>query len=190
MWGFVTENFCRVGSSAPCTTPNLEEQGISLSLAPPSKPVWHGWPYQQLCCRWHGFRVHWCTQAPSHSSKVLSTKWRYHRGGLFSITNHMYRQLSFIWGQINHCSFYHPPPLTSCPSEISRMLVDWGWFLVILWQHRGEVGVWQVGAKCQTGVSRLHSNIWRKKKESLAKKEKALTDYFNIVFLNTVHHFS
>jgi hypothetical protein len=31
-----------VGSSAPCATPNLEDQGISLSLAPPSKRVRYG----------------------------------------------------------------------------------------------------------------------------------------------------
>jgi hypothetical protein len=81
MWGFVTTNFYSVGSSAPRPTPNLEDQGISLSLASPSKPVRHGWPYQQLLCRRHSFRVHWCTQAPSPSNKVLSTGWRYHQGG-------------------------------------------------------------------------------------------------------------
>jgi hypothetical protein len=37
-------NFYRVGSSAPRPTPNLEDQGISLSLASPSKPVRHGGP--------------------------------------------------------------------------------------------------------------------------------------------------
>jgi hypothetical protein len=71
-----------MGSSAPRPTPNMEDQGISLSLAPPSKPVRHGRPYRQLCCRRHSFRVHCCTQAPSPSNKVLSTRWRYHRGGL------------------------------------------------------------------------------------------------------------
>jgi hypothetical protein len=74
--------FTRLGSSAPRPTPNLEDQGISLSLAPPSKPVRHGWLYQQLhCCR-HSFRVYWCTQAPSPSNNVLSTRSRYHPGGL------------------------------------------------------------------------------------------------------------
>jgi hypothetical protein len=33
-----------MGSSAPRPTPNPEDQGISLSLAPPSKPVRHGGP--------------------------------------------------------------------------------------------------------------------------------------------------
>jgi hypothetical protein len=61
--------------------PNLEDQGISLSVAPPSKPVRHGWSHQQLCCCWHSFRLHWCTQAPSPSNKELLTRWRYHWGG-------------------------------------------------------------------------------------------------------------
>jgi hypothetical protein len=81
MWGSVTADFCRMGSSAPRPTPSLEDQGISLSVAPPSKPVRHGCPYQQLCYRRRSFRVHWCTQAPSPSNQVLSTRWRYHRGG-------------------------------------------------------------------------------------------------------------
>jgi hypothetical protein len=75
-----SHNSYRVGSLAPLPTPNVENQGISLSLAPPSKPVQHGWPCQQLCCRRHSFRVHWCTQAPSPSNKILSTRWRYYRG--------------------------------------------------------------------------------------------------------------
>jgi hypothetical protein len=72
--GFVTANFYRVGLSAPRPTPNLEDQNLSLSLAPPSKPVRHEWPHQQLCCHRHSFRVHWCTEAPSPSKEVLSTK--------------------------------------------------------------------------------------------------------------------
>jgi hypothetical protein len=36
---FRDSKFCRVGSSAPRPTPNLLVQGISISLAPPSKPV-------------------------------------------------------------------------------------------------------------------------------------------------------
>jgi hypothetical protein len=44
----VTRNFYGVGSSsAPRPIPSLEDQGISLSLAPPSKPVRHGWRYQR-----------------------------------------------------------------------------------------------------------------------------------------------
>jgi hypothetical protein len=62
----MTANFYRMESSGPRPTPNLEDQGISLSLAPPSKPVRHGWPYQQLCCRRHSFRVHWFTHKPPH----------------------------------------------------------------------------------------------------------------------------
>jgi hypothetical protein len=94
----MTTNFYRVGSSVPRPTPNLEDQGISLSLVSPSKPVRHGWPYQQLrCCR-HSFRVHWCTQAPSPSNKVLSTRWRYHRGGINTNSIHylMIQVLSIV----------------------------------------------------------------------------------------------
>jgi hypothetical protein len=71
-WGFVTANVYGVGSSAPHLTPNLQDQGISLILAPPSKPVRHRWPYQQLCCSRHSFRVHRCTQAPAPSNKCLN----------------------------------------------------------------------------------------------------------------------
>jgi hypothetical protein len=61
----VTANFYSVWSSVPRPTPSLEDQGISLSLAPPSKPVQHGWPYQQLRSRRH---------SPPPSNKVLSTR--------------------------------------------------------------------------------------------------------------------
>jgi hypothetical protein len=71
VWGFMTTNCYRVGSSAPRPTPNLEDQGISLSLVSPSKPVRHGWPYQQLCCRRHG--VH----KPPHPATNFSTRWLY-----------------------------------------------------------------------------------------------------------------
>jgi hypothetical protein len=67
----VTANFYRVGSSAPRPTPNLEDQGISLSLAPPSKPVRHGWPYQQLCCRRHSFIVHWYTSPLTQQQRAF-----------------------------------------------------------------------------------------------------------------------
>jgi hypothetical protein len=77
---FHDNEFLQGGFVSHALNPNLEDQGISLSLASPSKPVRHGWPYQQLCCRRHSVRVHWCTQAPSHSNKVLSTRWRHHRG--------------------------------------------------------------------------------------------------------------
>jgi hypothetical protein len=73
-----------MGSSATRPNSNSEDQGTSLSLTPPSKPVRHGWPYQQLCCRRHSFGVHWWTQAPSPSKKVLSTRWRYHRGDMLN----------------------------------------------------------------------------------------------------------
>jgi hypothetical protein len=56
MWFFVTTNFYRVGSSAPRPTPNLEDQGISLSLASPSKPVTgaHKPPHPATKCLWQG----------------------------------------------------------------------------------------------------------------------------------------
>jgi hypothetical protein len=86
---FRDNEFLHVGSSAPCPTPNLEDQGLSLSLAPPSKPVRHRWPYQQLHCCWHRFWAHWCTQALSPSNKMLLTRWRCHQGRrkLFSRQN-------------------------------------------------------------------------------------------------------
>jgi hypothetical protein len=87
----VTTHFYRVGSLVPRPTPNPEDQGISRSLAPPSKPVRHGWPYQQLCCRRHS-----CTQAPSPSNKLLSTRRRYHRGGpLCTVNCNKYMTLIF-----------------------------------------------------------------------------------------------
>jgi hypothetical protein len=66
----------RVRMSAPCSTPNLEAHGLALSLclAPRSKPVQHGWPYQQLGCHWHSFQVHWCTQATSYGYNMPSTR--------------------------------------------------------------------------------------------------------------------
>ena len=36
---FVTRDFSEVGESVQCSTPNLEDQGTSLSLAPPLRPV-------------------------------------------------------------------------------------------------------------------------------------------------------
>jgi hypothetical protein len=86
---FRDRKFLQNGVVNPTPNPNLEDQGISLSLVPPLKPVQHGWPYQQLCCRRHSVRVHWCTQAPSHSNRVLLTRWRHHRGG-----PHLYLELA------------------------------------------------------------------------------------------------
>jgi hypothetical protein len=68
---FHDSNFLQDGVISPMPNPNLEDQGISLSLAPPSKPVRHGWPYQQLCCCQHSFIVHWCTQAPHPVTKCF-----------------------------------------------------------------------------------------------------------------------
>jgi hypothetical protein len=63
--------FYTVGPSAPRPASNPEDQDISLSLAPPSKPVRHGWTYQQLCFRLHSFTVYCCTQAPHPATKCF-----------------------------------------------------------------------------------------------------------------------
>jgi hypothetical protein len=71
MWGFVTTNLYRVGSSAPRPVTNLEDQGISLSLTPPSKPVQHGCPYQQLLCRRHSFEFTGSRKPPHPATKCF-----------------------------------------------------------------------------------------------------------------------
>jgi hypothetical protein len=71
----------RVVSRTPNQPTNLEDQGLSSSLASPSKPVRHVWPGSNYATVGISFRVHWCAHVPSPSNKVLSTKWRYHRGG-------------------------------------------------------------------------------------------------------------
>ena len=47
------ENFYKVGESVQRSTPNLEDQGTSLSLTPTLRPVRQGWPYQKLRYRRH-----------------------------------------------------------------------------------------------------------------------------------------
>jgi hypothetical protein len=39
---FVTRDFSKVGESVQCSTPNLEDQGTSLSLTPTLRPVRQG----------------------------------------------------------------------------------------------------------------------------------------------------
>jgi hypothetical protein len=54
-------------------------------LAACSKHSQHMWPYEQLRCCWHNFRVHWCT--PLQSVKNIPTaRWRCQHGGIFVIT--------------------------------------------------------------------------------------------------------
>jgi hypothetical protein len=45
-WPFSGFNFYGVRLSASSQTPNLENQGIPLHLAPTPRPVRPGWPYQ------------------------------------------------------------------------------------------------------------------------------------------------
>ena len=61
---FVTRNFSEVGESVQRSTPNLEDQGTSLSLTPTLRPVRQGWPYQYLRYRRHSSPGYWGTQAP------------------------------------------------------------------------------------------------------------------------------
>ena len=56
--------FCGVGLSAPCPTPNLENQGIPYCLVYHLWPCWHGRPCQKLCYHQHSSRVHLITQVP------------------------------------------------------------------------------------------------------------------------------
>jgi hypothetical protein len=65
---FRDSKFLQRGVVSP--TLNLEDQGISLSLTPPSNTVRHEWPYQQLCCCRYSFRVQPLTQQHSASDKV------------------------------------------------------------------------------------------------------------------------
>lgn len=49
-------SFYKVTMAALCPALNLEDQFISLFLAPHSKSFQPVWPYQQLgCCCWHSF---------------------------------------------------------------------------------------------------------------------------------------
>jgi hypothetical protein len=62
---FLNNIILRMRLSAPCPTPNLEGQCVSLGLDSTFCPFQHGWPYQQLNYRRHsspGLRV---TQAPT-----------------------------------------------------------------------------------------------------------------------------
>ena len=43
---FITRDFSEVGESVQRSTPNLEDQGTSLSLTPTLRSVRQGWPYQ------------------------------------------------------------------------------------------------------------------------------------------------
>jgi hypothetical protein len=45
-------------------TPNMEDQGIPLRLAPTPWPVRHGWPYQSLCYSRHSSQGLRSTQTP------------------------------------------------------------------------------------------------------------------------------
>jgi hypothetical protein len=68
---FRDNKFLQGGVVSPTPNPQpggpgyLSQCGISLETC----PAW--WPYQQLCYRRRSFRVHWCTQAPSPSNRVL-----------------------------------------------------------------------------------------------------------------------
>jgi hypothetical protein len=53
LWISEQFKFYGVRLSASCPTPNLEDQGIPLRLAPTPQPVRTGWPYQQL--RYHQY---------------------------------------------------------------------------------------------------------------------------------------
>jgi hypothetical protein len=50
-------SFYKVTMAASCPALNLEDQFLSLCLAPHSKSFQALWPYQQLgcCCCWHSF---------------------------------------------------------------------------------------------------------------------------------------
>jgi hypothetical protein len=45
-------------------TPNLEDHGIPLHLAPTPWPVQYGWSYQELRYRWHSSQGLGSTQTP------------------------------------------------------------------------------------------------------------------------------
>ena len=61
---FATVKYSRAESSALRPTPNLEDQGISLSLFSQLEPVWLGLPYQKLIFRQHSLLHHSDSQAP------------------------------------------------------------------------------------------------------------------------------
>jgi hypothetical protein len=61
---FATVKFSRAESSALRPTPDLEDQGISLSLVSQLQPVWLGWSYQKLGFRQHSIFHHWDSQTP------------------------------------------------------------------------------------------------------------------------------
>ena len=56
--------FYEVGLSAPCPTPNLENQGIPYCLVHHLWPFWHGRPCQKLCYHQHSSQIHLTTQDP------------------------------------------------------------------------------------------------------------------------------
>ena len=62
--------FCGVGSLAPHPTPNLEDQGITVSLGSHPWPVWQGRPCQELYHHQHSSQDYLTTQAPpQHQSR-------------------------------------------------------------------------------------------------------------------------
>ena len=66
--GFLdNEIFFRVSGRQPnAPTPNLEDQWAALCLVPALRPVWLGWPYQELSSRQHSSQGRGTHKPPRH----------------------------------------------------------------------------------------------------------------------------
>jgi hypothetical protein len=72
--GFLdNEIFFRVSGRQPnAPTPNLEDQWAALCLAPALRPVWLGWPYQELSSRQHSSQGRNGTHKPPRHGKAAA----------------------------------------------------------------------------------------------------------------------
>jgi hypothetical protein len=128
----MTTNFYRVGSSAPRPTPTWRTR-VSLLICYAAAGI--------------SFRAHWCTQAPSPSNKMLSTRWRHHReGGVFSFSQ------SYSTGEDTQTEKSYRRRMTSrCMLNVSpapdvwevlrRKLISW-WRYINFWNRRPYV-IWK-----------------------------------------------
>ena len=83
---------------ASCPAPNLEDQFISLCLAPHSKSFQPLWPYQQFgCCCWHIFILLHVQVLPTRKYRSWNLRWT-HPHCIYSSTglSHQHKKL-VLW---------------------------------------------------------------------------------------------
>jgi hypothetical protein len=129
--------FYEIGVSTQCPTPNLEDQGVSLSLEP------HSWPVLS----WETLPV--ATLPPAellrsleHASPAATTRWRHHGGGgLFISTSNNSHCPSHVTVWVHHLC------------NVEKIKINfWQWWLVARIANEamvvpvmgcGKVCIWQ-----------------------------------------------